>query len=348
MSSSSSVPSVNNVVGKNITVNLNVSVDAAGEIQVFGAPEEVLTNVLYAEYKMDVKALYSTDANGVQSGLIEFWEPSTALGDISVAYADDSVNGVLMKETQAKLVAQELQKVLVNAMDARNPASLTTVASPFSDIKYKDSNGAYIETYVKHREFGRLALSAYAHYIFGHQAATSAITNDKAFVENMLSLTDKGQDLTTAAERYAVWNKAASVTADLVSAWSDITSTADANIALRLAKAICSKTTTANVSTATALAGDLANIVKQVIGQDATRAMGQDNNQLLPDVKQKLVFYAGDKIVVSIKLAAPTVTLGPSQNAGIASSLYDKDGSAGILNEETYAIVITLEDKVIA
>jgi hypothetical protein len=344
----SSVPSVNGVAGKNITVNLNVSVDAAGQIDVFGADEEVLSNVLYAEYNMDVSALYSTDVSGVQSGLIEFWEPSTALGDIQVAYADDIVNGVAMKETQAKLVAQELQKVLVNTINAQNPDNAAMVASPFNDNKYK-VNGTYIETYIKHREFGRLALSAYAHYIFGHQAATSAITNDQAFIENMLSLTN-GQDDTTAEKRYTSWNKLTGTgsVANDISTWFNDTSAADANIALRLAKAICNKDVLNTVSGA--LAGDLANIVKQVIGQDATRAMGQDNNELAPGVKHKLRFYAGDKIVVSIKLAAPTVQLGTSgipnnQNDKIKSSLYDTDMNTSEIDTETYALVITLGNK---
>jgi hypothetical protein len=339
--------SVNGVAGKSITVNLNVSVDAAGQIDVFGADEEVLSNVLYAEYKMDVSALYAQDGT---SGLIEFWEPSTALGDIQVAYADDGVGGVEMKNAKAKLVAQELQKVLVDAMDARNPAALTTVASPFSDATYKDTNGVYIETYVKHREFGRLALSAYAHYIFGHQAATSAITNDKAFIENMLSLSDKGQDQTSAADRYGAWKISSTVADDVLDetkAGSTITTKSDANIALRLAYAICNKDVGPVSANAT---GGLANIVKQVIGQDATRAMGQDNNQLAPDVKQKLRFYPGDKIVVSIKLAAPEVILGTGtqNNANIVTGLYDKDKVAAGVQEETYAIVITLENKVVA
>ena len=325
-SSSSSVPSMNGVTGKNITVNLNVSVDANGNIDVFGAPAEVLQNVVYADYKMDTKALYDISND---SGLIEFWEPSAFLGDISVDYADD----MGMKEAKAKLIAQELEKVLVDGMDA-------TSASPFNADKYKVA-GVPVAQYVKHREFGRLALAAYAHYIFGHQAATSAITNDKSFIENMLSISDKGQDLTSAAERYAVWNKTLAIATD-VQMWSTSSSATDANIAVRLASAICTKSVVKRVSQATAAAGDLANIVKQVIGQDATRAMSQDNNQLEPDTKQKLRFYAGDKIVVSIKLTPPTVSLGQQGNTNITSGLYDKDAVAAGIQEETYAMVITL------
>ena len=52
-----------------------------------------------------------------------------------------------------------------------------------------------------------------------------------------------------------------------------------------------------------------AAIAKQVIGQDASRAMGEDNDNSLPDGWQRLRFKAGDKIYVSVTLQAPTVTV---------------------------------------
>jgi hypothetical protein len=52
-------------------------------------------------------------------------------------------------------------------------------------------------------------------------------------------------------------------------------------------------------------AAEATNVVKQVIGQDASRAKDTDNN----DEYQKLEFRAGDKIYLSITLNAPTVTV---------------------------------------
>jgi hypothetical protein len=314
---SSSVPSMNGVAGRNITVDLNVTVDANGTLEVFGESAPTLENIVYPEYKMDVKALYDISDD---SGLIEFWEPSIALGKIAVAYANE-------KQAKAKLVAQELQKVLVDRMDA-------TLATPFNDAKYK-INGIPITEYIKHRDFGRLALASHAHYIFGHQAATSAITNDKVFIENMLSINDKGQDQTSPLDRYNAWTKLTSIATD-VENWDSTESKTDANLALRLAKLICTKLVTAYADDATN--ADLGKIVAQVIGQDATRAMSQDNNQLAPDMRQKLRFYPGDKIVVSITLNKPDVIL---TNQG---QLIKDDVLEGKLpaSAETYALVITL------
>jgi hypothetical protein len=52
-----------------------------------------------------------------------------------------------------------------------------------------------------------------------------------------------------------------------------------------------------------------AAVAKQVIGQDASRAFGEDNDNGLPDGWQRLRFRAGDKFYVSITLNAPTVSV---------------------------------------
>ena len=53
-------------------------------------------------------------------------------------------------------------------------------------------------------------------------------------------------------------------------------------------------------------------IVNQVIGQDANRAKDQDNNAILPGVRQKLLFAAGDTVYMTINVKYPTVTLNNS------------------------------------
>jgi hypothetical protein len=50
-------------------------------------------------------------------------------------------------------------------------------------------------------------------------------------------------------------------------------------------------------------------VVKQVLGQDASRALGVDNDANTPSGLQNLAFLAGDKVYMSITLDAPTVTI---------------------------------------
>lgn len=50
-------------------------------------------------------------------------------------------------------------------------------------------------------------------------------------------------------------------------------------------------------------------VVKQVLGQDASRALGVDNDANTPNGFQNLAFLAGDKVYMSITLEAPTVTI---------------------------------------
>jgi hypothetical protein len=313
------IPLVNNIIGKNIIVNLNISIDVTGEIVGYGEPQETFSNILYAQTKLSASSLWSL-IDGTETSLIEFWEPSDNLDDIYVKYSTE-------KEDKAKLIAFGLQSVINGEIHAIHPDK-PGIASPFNDNKYK-KDGDAISQYVKHNNLGRLALAVYAHYIFGHQAATSAITNDIAFMNNILSINDTGS-----------WNKLVNSNLPEFSNWDISNNVSDANIALRLAKAICNKNTTNSVNNTTNK--DLARIVKQVISQDVSRAMGQDNNQFNSNVKQKLRFYTGDIIVVSITLTKPTVNIINQGNNNITSSLYDKDGISGVNNDEIYALVIEL------
>ena len=144
--------------------------------------------------------------------------------------------------------------------------------------------------------FGKVALAQVAHAVFGHVAATAAITNDEAFVTAMLADTPS-----------ANW---AAIKAATQSA-------ATANLANALVKALVSK----GFASAEVEYKDFENstlltsIVNQVIGQDANRAKGQDNNAILPGVRQKLLFAAGDIVYMSITVQYPTITLSNSSTA---------------------------------
>lgn len=256
-----------------VTVNFNVIVDASGTVEVFGQAPTTMENVVVSNYYFSAAALYDSDSNAV----FEFWEPSTALGDISGTRKSNW--------THYNNLRNELQNVIsVGAMDASG-------AVPFNAAGYLST-----EQYYKHESFGRLALSMYAHYLFGHVAATAAITNDAAFIENMNGNNENTPGHALLAKKFT----------DAIRDMSD---------------------------------ADVTAIVKQVLGQDASRAKDQDNNTLPPDVKHSLKFLAGDIIYIQITLKQPTVTV----TSGAAVAQQSEPGASNV-SEQTYALKITLSN----
>jgi hypothetical protein len=176
--------------------------------------------------------------------------------------------------------------------------------------------------------------------MFGHVDATAAITNDKAFVHSMLSINAAGDNETAggAALRAAAWTK--TTTAD-VQSWDNTSSTADANLALRLVKAVVHKgLDSAGVPTTSLVSANdsasLANIVSQVVGQDASRLMNVDNSERTRDQHILLRFYAGDVIYMNIKLKTPSV------NVGTKDQLVSGTTLQSMYTEENFTIKITL------
>ena len=333
-----------------VEVNFNVLIDADSSVTVLGEAAPTVSNVVIAEKTLGVECLYDS-AN--KKGLIEMYEPADAPGDIKVALAKtdssanggDNLNGAAVL-TVARL-ADGLQKVLCDKLDA-------VAAAPFNDAKYSG-----VVEYTKQRDFGRLALGALSHYFFGHVDATAAITNDEDFVKSMLSVSAGHNDETSAgaAARYAAWAHKNQVSAvmtatnlqDAASAlgnWQAIAnptgSASDANLAERIALSIYKKGLDSNnsmieTSVNSASADSLANIVKQVIGQDASRTKDVDGSERTKDVRQLLRFYAGDVIYVNIKVKAPSVTVGTGQVGVSSSSLL-----ASYATEQNYTIKVTL------
>lgn len=302
-----------------VAVNFNIEIDASGSITVFGQAPPTITNKVVAAVTLPVKALYdqmgeSGSNNGalpVLNSMFEFWEPSDAIGTRLATLSGKAVAGDStfsnFRDYQllTKKFVMDMQAILDGQMDASG-------AAPFTNAMY-----TYTPDYYTHENFGRLALSSYAHYLFGHVAATAAITNDQAFMDAMLSKVDGAYKFAT--------------TADVDLAANAEGGTFDANLAVRILNAIIGKNDAA-----------ILEIVEQVLGQDASRAMDQDNNALAPGIRHGMRFIAGDKIYVNIRLHRPEVTVSASTNAGApASSLYPDDTSS----EVNYALEITLEDK---
>jgi hypothetical protein len=317
------------VAHSSIEVNLNVLIDASGNLEVFNANKPTVGNVLVAEHTLPVTALYDEASNG---GLLELWEPEDAQGDIKVQLADTNrvseggLNLTGKYQVAAKALASGLEAILCDTFDCSG-------ASPFS---------AYTgnEEYYKQRDFGRVALATYAHYMFGHVDATAAITNDKEFVHSMLSVSAAGDNETAggAALRAAAWTK--STTAD-VQSWDNTSSNADANLALRLVKAVVHKgLDSAGVPTTSLVSANdstsLANIVSQVVGQDASRLMNVDNSERTRDQHILLRFYAGDVIYMNIKLKTPSVNVGTKDQAVSGTTLQN------MYTEENFTLKISL------
>jgi hypothetical protein len=321
-----------------ISVNFNVLIDADSNISVLGETAPTVTNVVTATYNMPVTALYDPDNN---IGLIEMWEPADVPGDIKVTLAGISDTGVGnninpgVYETAIRRLAVEFQKVLVNSLDCSQ-------AIPYNDAKY-----AGVSEYTLQRDFGRLALGTFAHYMFGHVDATVAITNDVAFVKNMLSIDAGEVDETSGgpAARYNAWRFKDYVndTSAPLYDWQgaiDYVDPSDANLAQRLAHSIYLKGADGVPSlVSTATNSSLAYIVKQVIGQDAQRTKMVDGSERTRDYHQLLRFYAGDIIYVNIKLKKPSVTVGGGQAGVSATSLGDAYDTE---DEQNYTIKIEL------
>lgn len=335
-----------------VEVNLNVQIDANGNLEILSEATRTAANVIVARETLPAAALYAEAAGAPTSGLIEFWEDDNING-IKAQIANDGGAGKPFEnfyKASAKALAQGLQKVLCGEMSVKPslelPAKFTTTASnasPFNDAKYASNNHVM-------EHFGRVALGCYAHYIFGHAQATAAITNDKEFMQAMLSLSsvaNVGTDKTS-ADRLADWSKAESVAAEADPlAWRSLSgSTSDADLARRLVGKILGNNydgtnfiVSDQAEAGTAASGKVIDIVKQVLGRDASRATDVDNNKYDVEKHGMLRFYADDVVYVNIHLVKPTVSVGAGQRdsatyADLLTSTPDE--------EESYAIRIVL------
>jgi hypothetical protein len=326
-----------------VIINFNVTVDASSNLTIFGmSPPTEPADTIVAEYQLPVNALYDPS-----ECLIEFWEEDNSENQIKCQLANVNtaasggfdLSGAYQKT--AKRLAHGLQKVLCNAFDCSK-------AAPYSENKY-----ASVE-YYKQRDFGRVALGTFAHYLFGHVDATAAITNDIGFITGMLSLNGSNaaaaatnEGVSGPAERYGAWSKVSEVANNNVQSWSTAATDSDVNLAIRLVKTIVNKglsggepveQVVTDISTIDATNNTLAYIAAQVLGQDATRMMGHDNAERAKNIHQPLKFISGDVIYMNIKLPMPSVTISPNA-AGSAST---NSLATKYVQERSYTLKITL------
>jgi hypothetical protein len=145
----------------NIIVNLDVLVDATGDIRVFGESLPTVTNVIVASVNLPYTDLYKAADNG----LIKIKGNVEGNYDLIEGERNTSFTGA-----KSDLEA-DLKSILQGSFECSD-------AIPFKDVSYNN-------TYSTQGSFGNVALSAYAHHLFGHIAATAAIDNDTSFINKM-------------------------------------------------------------------------------------------------------------------------------------------------------------------
>ncbi len=150
-----------------VSVNLNVNVDASGNVSVFGQTPTAMSNVIVAAQPLGVANL---SVNGVSDdSLFRFQDAS---GNVNTIYAE--LDPVWSANAAKKTALTDALHTIINGVfDCSG-------ATPYSSVPY-NTNPAYYSR----SSFGQVALGAYAHDLFGHVAATAAIDNDSAFVTAM-------------------------------------------------------------------------------------------------------------------------------------------------------------------
>ena len=161
-----------------VRVNLEAVIDVSGQVQVFSVPSTTLDNVVVCSVNMPAAALYSGG-----HGVFELTEPTQGRGDISgyVSNGSSILNGIA--EVPIATLGSELQTVLIGQLNA-------VAANPFA--QFSTIGGSASTSYTTYESLGELVLSLYAAYLFGHPAATAAISNDAALVAH-INGTDAGQ-----------------------------------------------------------------------------------------------------------------------------------------------------------
>jgi len=154
-----------------VTVNLHINVNVQGNVDIFTASGEQMKNVVVCAQKLPVAALYQS----ASVSALQFYEPTGVPGEISgnvnAAFAEGT--GTIFGEFETGM-----QTVVAATLDASGAAPFSTYTG--------------ISKVQKFASFGDLVLSLYAHYIFGHAAATAAIDNDTNLVAYMNSSAAEG------------------------------------------------------------------------------------------------------------------------------------------------------------
>jgi hypothetical protein len=288
-----------------VIVSLHASVSAQGDVDLIESAGESLSNVVVCKVALPVSDLYTDASNGI----IEYWEPSGNSGSLRacITRAGNTVAGSDGAHTESCLftffddasgqLRDDLHTVLsdkdgMNGQKGLNAGS----ATPFNATAY-----AATQDYYNYATFGDLVLANYAHYLFGHVAATAAIDNDQSLIDYI-----NGQNADN----------------------SPVADANNANIAAGLVDSLGKMSATVARS-----------IAAQVLSQDPSRASERDNTSGNTNSHQALLFAPGDIVYVQIQLKAPTVSVGnPGVTTGSGQDP-DKPSGSSLPDNSTNAPV---------
>ena len=255
-----------------VIVDLKVEVNANSKLIIFAEAPAVGNNVIESTFNVPSAAF---------NGLIEFW--SVSGGNINSHLDLTVVDEKIAYKTTSVSLYNNIKNVLSSSFDCKEAEPFKTTGNSY----YNQAN------------FGKVALGQVTNEVFGHVAATAAITNDEGFVTSILN-----GDLSTIWDNIYLYGSQQSITKP--------------NLANALVRTLIKKGYNGAVEYKEYEdASELTAIVKQVIGQDPSRAKDQDNNQLAPDKRQKLVFYPLDTVYMRIDVSFPSIYLSTATTTAV-------------------------------
>ncbi len=151
-----------------VSVNLNININTEYGVTIFEDTPISVNDIVICKTKLGVSNLYVSDA--ADQALFEFQGQDDEIAGRIVSNFANETNYTFLVSALAAILTDDS-----NSSDALNAYQ----AAPFNN---------YINDVPQmklYKSFGRLALAAYAYYLFGHVQATAAITNDTALINFM-------------------------------------------------------------------------------------------------------------------------------------------------------------------
>jgi hypothetical protein len=165
-----------------VTVDLRVSTTAGTDVEILDTAADSRAGHIVCSVNLPASTLYTNTSSGV----FEIWEPSSARGTLKGAVAGEDGSPEFSTVTQA-------HPGLAAGLLASLAGTLTAQAST-------PIVGGYPADYWGMAGIGNLAVAYAAHNLFGHVAATAAITNEVDILAHMVGAAAPNAALGTALE----------------------------------------------------------------------------------------------------------------------------------------------------
>ncbi len=174
-----------------ITVDLRVNVDASGLVTVLDVAADTHNNAVICTVELAANSLFDVSFNSV----FEMWEPVEARNTLLGAVAQGT--GAHAGSSVSRTTPNGLDDRLRLGLDACLAGPLDATAAPIFSAYSGNAD------YTTQANIGELALAYAAHTLFGHVAATAAITNDTV-ITGYINGTGAGQAALGAALKDAI------------------------------------------------------------------------------------------------------------------------------------------------